>query len=195
MGQPEQAHRDDEIVREQCPSPPAEEKRSEDDAPDVSSTGGLAGVEKIQATTKTWTKPWLIAAYAWYVKACGIDPAVWPIANDTPIQYMARLFHRFVIAADFCYLAALRHELVRTPRTPRRNGHRVHHSCGSHKAAPRANHRYHRSNPGPRHNVSMCCHLAHPNGSLREHSDLRGRPDFLLDGHERHSVRPRRVHR
>ena len=67
MGQPEQAHRDDEIVREQCPSPPAEEKRSEEDVPDASSTGGLAGIEKIRATTKTWTKPWLIAAYAWYV--------------------------------------------------------------------------------------------------------------------------------
>ncbi|KAI0008095.1 MFS general substrate transporter [Xylariaceae sp. FL0662B] len=29
-----------------------------------SNTGGLAGVEKIEATTKTWTKPWLIAAYS-----------------------------------------------------------------------------------------------------------------------------------
>lgn len=26
-------------------------------------TGGLAGVQRIEATTQAWTKPWLIAAY------------------------------------------------------------------------------------------------------------------------------------
>jgi len=26
-------------------------------------TGGLSGVERIEATTRAWTKPWLIAAY------------------------------------------------------------------------------------------------------------------------------------
>lgn len=26
-------------------------------------TGGLSGVERIEATTKTWTKPWLIVTY------------------------------------------------------------------------------------------------------------------------------------
>lgn len=29
-------------------------------------TGGLAGVERVEAMTKTWTKPWLIVAYALY---------------------------------------------------------------------------------------------------------------------------------
>lgn len=29
-------------------------------------TGGLAGVEKIEALTQTWTKSWLIAAYILY---------------------------------------------------------------------------------------------------------------------------------
>lgn len=28
-----------------------------------SNTGGLAGVEKIEAMTQTWTMPWLIASY------------------------------------------------------------------------------------------------------------------------------------
>lgn len=26
-------------------------------------TGGLSGVERIEATTRTWTKPWLIVTY------------------------------------------------------------------------------------------------------------------------------------
>lgn len=29
-------------------------------------TGGLAGVEKMQATTQVWSKPWLITAYVRY---------------------------------------------------------------------------------------------------------------------------------
>lgn len=29
----------------------------------ISNTGALAGVEKVQATTQAWTKPWLIASY------------------------------------------------------------------------------------------------------------------------------------
>ena len=39
-----------------------DEKHSNSDT-DVASTGGLRGVEKMQALTQTWTKPWLIAAY------------------------------------------------------------------------------------------------------------------------------------
>lgn len=30
---------------------------------DESNTGGLAGVEKVQGLTQTWTKPWLLATY------------------------------------------------------------------------------------------------------------------------------------
>lgn len=67
MARSEEVARDDEIAREQGPSPQADEKRDGDKAQDASNTGGLAGVEKMQATVKTWTKPWLIAAYAWYV--------------------------------------------------------------------------------------------------------------------------------
>lgn len=33
-------------------------------------TGGLAGVEKIEALTQTWTKPWLIAAYILCATPC-----------------------------------------------------------------------------------------------------------------------------
>ncbi|OLN94161.1 Siderophore iron transporter mirB 8 [Colletotrichum chlorophyti] len=44
--------KDPEIVDEK-PSPPEIDPN----------TGGLAGVEKIEALTQTWTKPWLIAAY------------------------------------------------------------------------------------------------------------------------------------
>lgn len=30
---------------------------------DERNTGGLAGVERIEATTRAWTKPWLIVTY------------------------------------------------------------------------------------------------------------------------------------
>lgn len=33
------------------------------DSSEAVRTGGLAGVERIEATTQAWTKPWLIAAY------------------------------------------------------------------------------------------------------------------------------------
>lgn len=71
MGQSGELGRDGEATKVSYPT--VEEKGQDGDVPvtsdesSVSNTGGLAGVEKIQATTKTWTKPWLIAAYTWYV--------------------------------------------------------------------------------------------------------------------------------
>ena len=78
MGRSEEVARNDgEIAREQFPSPPADEKRDSDEAQDATNTGGLAGVEKMQATVQTWTKPWLIAAYAWYVKSRRNNASDW----------------------------------------------------------------------------------------------------------------------
>lgn len=46
----------------------SQDKDTQNSSSDIdSNTGGLAGVEKIEATTKTWTTPWLVAAYILYV--------------------------------------------------------------------------------------------------------------------------------
>lgn len=45
--------------------PQYDEKESDTEVD--SNTGGYRGIEKMQALTQAWTKPWLIAAYLLYV--------------------------------------------------------------------------------------------------------------------------------
>lgn len=70
-GQPEMASPTPEIVAADNKIRDVTEQHPEDLKPDAphdpaGDTGGLAGIEKIQATTQVWSKPWLITAYIRY---------------------------------------------------------------------------------------------------------------------------------
>ncbi|KAJ4252893.1 hypothetical protein NW762_010799 [Fusarium torreyae] len=58
-----------------------DEKHTDSDT-DVASAGGLRGVEKMQALTQTWTKPWLIAAYLLIWLVFFVDSLQQQIANS-----------------------------------------------------------------------------------------------------------------
>ncbi|GKT50121.1 MFS siderochrome iron transporter 1 [Colletotrichum spaethianum] len=72
MGHPDATPGAPEIVSANLDTPNVDEKAPEffDKKPASEeidpNTGGLAGVEKIEALTQTWTKSWLIAAYILY---------------------------------------------------------------------------------------------------------------------------------
>ncbi|KAJ0270635.1 hypothetical protein COL940_011538 [Colletotrichum noveboracense] len=68
MASPSEAASSPEIAPEHPVPAPIDDKDPEivDEKPSSEidpNTGGLAGVEKIEALTQTWTKPWLIVAY------------------------------------------------------------------------------------------------------------------------------------
>ncbi|KAI8186041.1 Siderophore iron transporter [Colletotrichum sp. SAR 10_65] len=68
MASPNEAASSPEIAPERPVPAPIDDKDPEivDEKPSSEidpNTGGLAGVEKIEALTQTWTKPWLIVAY------------------------------------------------------------------------------------------------------------------------------------